>query len=89
MCVAIVPSSFGPTNHSGNQSGAGANAMKVIRAGSTFLSDDMGLVTTEWVAIAAAVVVMSIGVASIIEPSVNAAAFTAGANLLAAVNSNS
>ena len=55
----------------------------------SFLCDDEGLVTTEWVAIAAAVVVMGVGVASVIEPSVNAAAVAMGSNLLAAVNANS
>lgn len=53
------------------------------------VSDDDGLVTLEWVALAAAVIILGIGVVSIIKPSVNAAASTVGSNLLSSVNSNS
>jgi Flp pilus assembly pilin Flp len=54
-----------------------------------FLRDDEGLVTLEWVAIAAAVIVLGIGVVIILQPSVNSAASSVGSNLLSAVNSNS
>ena len=53
------------------------------------LCDDDGLVTLEWVALAAAVIVLGIGVVSIIKPSVNSAASIVGSNLLSSVNSNS
>lgn len=59
------------------------------RSMKSFLCNDEGLVTTEWVAIAAAVVVMGVGVASVIEPSVNTTAVAIGSNLLAAVNASS
>lgn len=45
--------------------------------------------TLEWVALAAAVIVLGIGVILILKPSVNSAASTVGSNLLSAVNSNS
>jgi hypothetical protein len=53
------------------------------------ISDDDGLVTLEWVALAAAVIILGIGVVSIIKPSVNTAASIVGSNLLSSVNSNS
>jgi hypothetical protein len=43
----------------------------------------------EWVAIAAAVIILRIGVVSIIKPSVTTAAITVESNLITAVNSNS
>ena len=54
-----------------------------------FLLDEDALVTLEWVAIAAAVIVLGIGVIVILKPSVNSAASSVGSNLLSAVNSNS
>lgn len=59
------------------------------RSMKTILSDDEGLVTLEWVALAAAVIVLGFGVVSIIKPSVNSAASIVGSNLLSSVNSNS
>ena len=53
------------------------------------ISDNDGLVTLEWVALAAAVIILGFGVASIIKPSVNSAASIVGSNLLSSVNSNS
>jgi hypothetical protein len=66
--------------------------MQILRAHRLrlpFISDDQGLVTLEWVAVAAAVIVLGIGVVSIIKPSVTTAASDVGSNLLTAVNSNS
>jgi len=54
-----------------------------------FLHGDEGLVTLEWVAVAAAVIILGIGVISIIKPSVTTAASTVGSNLVSSVNSNS
>jgi len=54
-----------------------------------FLHADEGLVTLEWVAVAAAVIILGIGVISIIKPSVTTAASTVGSNLVSSVNSNS
>jgi Flp pilus assembly pilin Flp len=54
-----------------------------------FWNDNRGLVTLEWVALAAAVIVLSIGVISIIQPRVNTAASTVGSKLVSAVQSNS
>lgn len=53
------------------------------------ISDNDGLVTLEWVALAAAVIILGFGVVSIIKPSVNSAASIVGSNLLSSVNSNS
>lgn len=53
------------------------------------MREDDGLVTLEWVALAAAVIILGIGVVTIIKPSVNSAASTVGSNLLSSVNSNS
>ena len=58
-------------------------------ASARLLQEEEGLVTLEWVALAAAVIVLGIGVVSIIKPSVNTAASIVGSNLLNSVNSNS
>jgi hypothetical protein len=65
------------------------NSAPVHRSVLAILSDDDGLVTLEWVAIAAAVIVLGIGVVSIIKPSANTAASIVGSHLLSSVNSNS
>ena len=52
------------------------------------LRDEAGMVTLEWVAIAAAVILLGVGVIIILKPSVNSAASSVGSNLLSAVNSN-
>ena len=59
------------------------------RASARLLHEDDGLVTLEWVALAAAVIILGIGVITIIKPSVNSAASTVGYKLLSSVNSNS
>ena len=64
-------------------------ASKRLRRLRRFLGDEDGLVTLEWVAIAAAVIILGVGVIIIIKPSVNSAASTVGSNILSAVNSNS
>ena len=53
-----------------------------------FLVGEEALVTLEWVAIAAAVIVLGVGVIIILKPSINTAASSVGSNLLSAVNSN-
>lgn len=59
------------------------------RAKGCFVEEDDGLVTLEWVAVAAAVILLGVGVVSIIEPSTTTAASTVGSNLVSSVNSNS
>ena len=54
-----------------------------------FLHDDEGLVTLEWVALAAAVIVLAIGVIIVIQTQLNSAASTVGSSLVSTVNSNS
>lgn len=54
-----------------------------------FLSDDGGLVTLEWVALAAAVIVLAIGVVVVIQSNVNTAASAIGSKIVSTVNSNS
>ena len=58
-----------------------------FRAG--FWRDDEGLVTLEWVALAAAVMVLAFGVISILQTKVNTAASTIGSKIVSTVNSNS
>jgi Flp pilus assembly pilin Flp len=54
-----------------------------------FLRDEEGLVTLEWVALAAAVIVLAIGVIVVIQGQVNTAASTIGSKIVSTVNSNS
>jgi Flp pilus assembly pilin Flp len=54
-----------------------------------FLADDEGLVTLEWVALAAAVIVLAIGTIIVIQGQVNTAASTVGSAIVSTVNSNS
>jgi len=54
-----------------------------------FLADEEGLVTLEWVALAAAVIILAIGVISTIRTSVNTAASTIGSKIVSTVQSNS
>lgn len=58
-------------------------------SGTRFLRDEEGLVTLEWVAIAAAVILLGIGVIIILQPNVNTAASSVGSKLISSVNSNS
>ena len=53
-----------------------------------FLRDDEGLVTLEWVALAAAVIVLAIGVIVVIQTQVNTAASTIGSKIVTTVQSN-
>jgi Flp pilus assembly pilin Flp len=53
-----------------------------------FLRDDEGLVTLEWVALAAAVIVLAIGVIVVIQTQVNTAASTIGSKIVSTVQSN-
>jgi len=54
-----------------------------------FLRGDEGLVTLEWVALAAAVIVLAIGVIVVIQTNVNTAASSIGSKIINTVNSNS
>ena len=54
-----------------------------------FLAGDEGLVTLEWVALAAAVIVLAIGIVVVIQGQVNTAASTIGSKIVSTVHSNS
>lgn len=54
-----------------------------------FLRGDEGLVTLEWVALAAAVIVLAIGVIVVIQTNLNTAASSIGSKIVSTVNSNS
>ena len=54
-----------------------------------FLRDDEGLVTLEWVALAAAVIVLAIGTIIVIQTQLNTAASTVGSAIVSTVQSNS
>lgn len=54
-----------------------------------FWGDEEGLVTLEWVALAAAVIVLAVGVISVLQTKVNTAASTIGSKIVSQVNSNS
>jgi Flp pilus assembly pilin Flp len=54
-----------------------------------FWNDDRGLVTLEWVALAAGVIILAIGVISTVRTSANTAASTIGSKIVSTVNSNS
>lgn len=54
-----------------------------------FLADDEGLVTFEWVVVAAAVILLSVGVMTVIRINVNSASSTVGSKLVVATQSNS
>jgi Flp pilus assembly pilin Flp len=54
-----------------------------------FLRGDEGLVTLEWVALAAAVIVLAIGVIVVIQTNLNSAASTIGSKIVSTVGSNS
>jgi len=53
-----------------------------------FLRDDEGLVTLEWVALAAAVIVLAIGTIIVIQTQLNTAASTVGSAIVSTVQSN-
>lgn len=55
---------------------------------SRFIRDEEGLVTLEWVALAAAVIVLAIGVIVVIQTQVNTAASTIGSKIVSTVQSN-
>ncbi|HVE05436.1 MAG TPA: hypothetical protein VNB30_15395 [Rhizomicrobium sp.] len=59
-----------------------------VKGLSRFLRDDEGLVTLEWVALAAAVIVLAIGVIVVIQTQVNTAASTIGSKIVSTVQSN-
>ena len=51
-----------------------------------FLRAEEGLVTLEWVALAAAVIVLAIGVVVVIQTQVNTAASTIGSKIISTVD---
>ncbi len=53
-----------------------------------FLSGNEGLVTLEWVALAAAVIVLAIGTVIVIQSQINTAASTIGSAIVSTVQSN-
>ena len=53
-----------------------------------FLRDEEGLVTLEWVALAAAVIVLAIGTIIVIQTQLNTAASTVGSEIVSTVQSN-
>ena len=55
----------------------------------SFWRDEEGLVTLEWVALAAAVIVLAVGVISVLQSKVNTAASAIGSKIVSTVNSNS
>lgn len=59
------------------------------RAFISFWREEEGLVTLEWVALAAAVIVLAVGVISVLQSKVNTAASTIGSKIVSTVNSNS
>jgi len=65
------------------------NLKSVAASFTRFLRDDEGLVTLEWVALAAAVIVLAIGVIVVIQSNLNTAASTIGSKIVSTVNSNS
>jgi hypothetical protein len=54
-----------------------------------FLRGDEGLVTLEWVALAAAVIILAIGTIIVIQAQLNTAASTVGSAIVSTVQSNS
>jgi Flp pilus assembly pilin Flp len=54
-----------------------------------FWADEKGLVTLEWVALAAGVIILAVGVISVVRTSVNTAASSIGSKIVSTVNSNS
>lgn len=56
---------------------------------SRFLDDDEGLATLEWVSLAAAVILLGVGLVIILKPSVNTATNSVGSEIVSGVNSNS
>jgi len=54
-----------------------------------FFRNDEGLVTLEWVVLAASVIILAIGVILIVQGQVNTAASTIGSKIVSTVNTNS
>lgn len=65
------------------------NSKSVAASFARFLRDEEGLVTLEWVALAAAVIVLAIGVIVVIQSNLNTAASSIGSKIVSTVNSNS
>jgi len=65
------------------------NLERIIGRLRFFLLSNDGLVTLEWVVIAAAVIIIGVAVIIILKPSVDVAASSVGSNILSSVNSGS
>ena len=65
------------------------NLERIIGRLRFFLRSNDGLVTLEWVVIAAAVIIIGVAVIIILKPSVDVAASSVGSNILSSVNSGS
>ena len=63
--------------------------VRILRKVQSFLIGEEGLATLEWVAIAAAVILLGVGVIIILQPRVNTAASDVGSKLVSSVNTNS
>jgi len=60
-----------------------------MRSVMQILRDDEGLVTLEWVALAAAVIILAVGTIVVIQTQLNTAASTIGSQIVSTVQSNS
>ena len=60
-----------------------------MRSVMQILRDDEGLVTLEWVALAAAVIILAIGTIVVIQTQLNTAASAVGSQIVSTVQSNS
>jgi Flp pilus assembly pilin Flp len=65
------------------------NCHRIFHRLKALVRDDAGLVTLEWVALAAAVIVLAIGVIVVIQTNLNSAASTIGSTIVSTVGSNS
>ena len=78
----------GPSFKSKEQKVKNQRVHSVINSLVRFFRDEEGLVTLEWVALAAAVIVLAIGVVVVIQTNVNTAASSIGSKIVSTVNSN-
>ena len=62
---------------------------RILHRLNALVREDEGLVTLEWVALAAAVIVLAIGVIIVIQTNLNTAASTIGSTIVSEVGSNS
>jgi len=55
----------------------------------SFLADEEGLATLEWVALASGVIILAVGTATVVRTSANSAASTIGSKVVSTASSNS